>query len=109
MRQMLVLSVLIGSALIMSVFVLKYDVQGLEAELINIERSIDEDRQAILTLKAEWSYMNNPQRLKKQASDNLGLVPILSEQVITISRIEDVVPERVDVIPVPANAQEPVQ
>ena len=109
MRQMLVLSILIGSALIMSVFVLKYDVQGLEAELLEIERSIDEDRQAILTLKAEWSYMNNPQRLRKQASENLGLEPILSEQVITISRIEEMIPQRVGDAPSPDNVQESVQ
>jgi len=92
MKKMLLLSILIGSTLIMSVFVLKYDVQGLEAELLEIERAIDEDRRAIQVLKAEWSYMNNPQRLRQQAVDNLGLEPINSAQVINVSRIEEILP-----------------
>lgn len=45
-------------------FVMKNQVQNLENELASINRNIEEDVKTIHILKAEWSHLNNPSRLR---------------------------------------------
>ena len=57
-------------------FHLKYEVQALEDELVRLNRSILAEHEAIHVLKAEWSYVNQPQRLQALANRHLDLRPM---------------------------------
>jgi cell division protein FtsL len=63
-------------------FAMKNRVQDLEKELLRINSSIKEDIKAIHILKAEWSHLNNPERLRSLAQKHIGLNPVKAEQII---------------------------
>lgn len=86
-RPSMVLIILLAASLSLTLFVVKYQVQDLEEELVGLNRSITEDRQAIHVLKAEWSHLNEPKRLKSLAERYLGLSAIESEQVGTAKEL----------------------
>jgi hypothetical protein len=62
-------------------FQLKHEVQALEDEMFRLNRSIVAEQQAIHVLKAEWSYINQPQRLSSLASRHLDLQPMKPTQL----------------------------
>ena len=68
-------------------FVLKNQVQTLESELNHINASIQEDVKSIHVLKAEWSHLNSPQRLRNLASKHISLNPARAEQIINFSEL----------------------
>ncbi len=68
-------------------FVLKNQVQDLETELSRINRNIQDDVRSIHVLKAEWSHLNNPSRLKKLAAEHISLNKMRAEQIINYSAL----------------------
>ncbi len=86
-RPAMVLIILLAAALSLTLFVVKYQVQDLEEELVGLNRAITEDRQAIHVLKAEWSHLNEPSRLRKLAERYLGLSPVATDQVGTANEL----------------------
>lgn len=68
-------------------FVLKNQVQSLENELNRINLSIQEDVKSIHVLKAEWSHLNSPQRLRNLASKHINLNQARAEQIINYSEL----------------------
>ena len=86
-RPAMVLIVLLAVSLSLTLFMVKYQVQDLEEELVGLNRAITEDRQAIHVLKAEWSHLNEPSRLKKLSERYLGLGPVATDQVGTANEL----------------------
>ena len=68
-------------------FVLTNDVQNLEKELAQINRDIEKDIRDIHILEADWSELNNPERLKILASQYISLDFIKPEQIINYSAL----------------------
>ena len=68
-------------------FHLKHEVQALEDELIRLNRSILAEHEAIHVLKAEWSYVNQPQRLQALANRHLDLKPMRPEQLGSVADV----------------------
>jgi cell division protein FtsL len=87
MRQTTVLFVLLAGALSLALFSVKYQVQDLEGELVDLNRSIKVEQQAIRVLKAEWSHLNNPERLRGLAERHLGLDQVRPEQMQTVQNV----------------------
>ena len=65
----------------------KNNVQKLEKELNSINRDIQNDIKSIHVLKAEWSHLNNPSRLRALATKHISLNPIQAEQIINYSEL----------------------
>lgn len=65
----------------------KNNVQKLEKELNAINRNIQDDIKNIHVLKAEWSHLNNPARLRALAAKHISLNPIQAEQIINYSEL----------------------
>jgi hypothetical protein len=63
----LMLTVAVGAAL----FMLKYKVQDLENELVGKQQQIVRDQSAIRVLQAEWTYLNDPGRLRRLSEEYL--------------------------------------
>ena len=68
-------------------FVMKNQVQNLENELPSINRNIEEDVKTIHILKAEWSHLNNPSRLRALATKHISLNQVKAEQIINYSAL----------------------
>ena len=68
-------------------FVMKNQVQNLENELASINRNIEEDVKTIHILKAEWSHLNNPSRLRALATKHISLNQVKAEQIINYSAL----------------------
>ena len=63
-------------------FHVSYDVTSLEDDLSALNRDIVREQEAIRVLRAEWSYLNQPERLRNLAEELTNLVPIAPAQVI---------------------------
>ena len=87
MRRTTVLFVFLAAALSLALFSLQYKVQDLEDEFVALNRSILAERRATHVLEAEWSYLNDPVRLGALAARHLGLRPVESEQMGTLSTL----------------------
>ena len=72
-------------------FHIKYKVQELETELGIARAAMQQDREAIRILEAEWSFLNQPANLADLSERYLDFSPMLAEQVV---RLDDL-PERV--------------
>lgn len=67
-------------------FFLKYEVKSLERELARTEQRIEENRVAIHVLRAEWSHLNDPERLRRLAEKHLELEPVDPARVIALDQ-----------------------
>ena len=68
-------------------FLLKYQVQAEERHLREVRKDIVGTEQSIHVLKAEWSYLNDPARLREQAERHLAMHPMRANQMVTIDTI----------------------
>ncbi|MEK7246203.1 MAG: hypothetical protein AAB223_09315 [Pseudomonadota bacterium] len=75
-----VLFIALAGALSLGLYVVKHRVIELEGRLTEINRGIARDQQAIHVLRAEWSYLNEPARLRDLASRHLGMTPATGGQ-----------------------------
>ncbi len=66
---------------------LKNNVQKLEKELNSINNSIQSNIKNIHILKAEWSHLNTPSRLRELAAKHILLNPVQAEQIINYSAL----------------------
>ncbi|PIR31814.1 MAG: cell division protein FtsL [Alphaproteobacteria bacterium CG11_big_fil_rev_8_21_14_0_20_44_7] len=71
----------------MGLFYVKHIVQNLEEDLAALERSIDVDQEEVHVLKAEWTYLSRPERVKTLASKYLDLEPTTSRQIADVQVI----------------------
>ncbi|HJO71807.1 MAG: hypothetical protein QF450_11855 [Rhodospirillales bacterium] len=85
MRPATIVSLLLAGVLSLALFALKYQVQDLEDELVELNRTIFADEEAIHVLKAEWSHLNDPRRLRSLARRHLGMKPVTPNQLATIA------------------------
>ncbi len=65
----MLLAMLIGAAAF--VYDVKFESQHLSRKLDGLQRQIERERDMISTLKAEWSYLNQPARLQELVSRHL--------------------------------------
>jgi len=75
-----------------SLFLLKYKVQALENELVARQEQVIRDRGAIRVLQAEWTYLNDPERLRRLSAEHLGFGPATPKNVANIASL----PVRID-------------
>lgn len=68
-------------------FLLKYQVQSLEADLADVERQARADRETIHVLKAEWAYLSDPARIRRLAESHLGMVPLAPGMIRTLAEL----------------------
>ncbi len=89
MRQAAVLCGLLTVALAVVLMAIKYQVQAYEEELVHLNDRIVQEKQTIQILKAEFSYLTEPDRLRGLATQHLGLVPIEPVQLATFAVFDE--------------------
>jgi hypothetical protein len=78
---------LLFAGLVIGLYNLKAQVEDQEKELARIQRAIEDEREAIQVLRAEWSYLNHPERLRRLAAARLDLQPVAQRQMASIGRL----------------------
>jgi hypothetical protein len=68
-------------------FQIKFEVQALESQLTELNRSIRDREEAIRVLRAEWSYLNEPDRLTTLAARYLELAPVGANQLVRFDQV----------------------
>lgn len=76
-------------ALAYVIYQVKYESRGLDAEIASIGKKIDEERDAIAVLRAEWSLLNRPERIERLAHKYLKLAPAKPAQLLTVDTVSD--------------------
>ena len=85
MRPATFVPLVLAGVLSLALFALKYQVQDLEDALVTLNRPIFADEEAIHVLRAEWSHLNDPRRLRSLARRHLGMKPVTPNQLATIA------------------------
>ena len=87
MRQPTIVALGLAAALGFSLFMVKYDVQSLEEQLVKINRQETADQEAIHVLKAEWSFLTQPARLAELSQRHLILHPLTAHQIGDVDQL----------------------
>lgn len=84
----LMLLVLVAGA-VGAVFFVSHEVSTLDGQLRNLNAKIEADYDALHVLRAEWGYLNQPQRLAVLAARHLDLQPLTGSQMVRRQPLND--------------------
>jgi cell division protein FtsL len=76
-------------ALACVIYQVKYQARGLDADIRALNGQIDDERDAIAVLRAEWSLLNRPERIERLAQKHLKLAPAKPVQIVTLDKVTD--------------------
>ena len=65
----------------------KYEVQNVRAQIAETSRQLEEERESLNVVTAEWAYLNRPERLSALASKYLSASALRVDQVAEIEAI----------------------
>lgn len=68
-------------------FFVKHDVKEQEARLAELNREIQTNQEAIHVLKAEWSYLNDPARLRGLSEKHLSMKVMGPSQIASLDSL----------------------
>ena len=69
------------AALSMGLYLVKYSVQNIQRDVDSARTALAQEKESLHLLKAEWAYLNRPDRLQRLASKHLDLVPLNSKHI----------------------------
>ena len=76
-------------ALAYVIYQVKYEARALDEEIASLGKQIDEERDALAVLRAEWSLLNRPERIERLAQKYLKLSPAQPRQLVTVDSVSD--------------------
>jgi cell division protein FtsL len=68
-------------------FFIKHEVKDQEHRLAALAGEIHRNQETIHVLRAEWSYLNDPARLRALSEKHLGMRPVTPNQVATLDQV----------------------
>ena len=68
-------------------YTMKHEVQQLESKLQSLHRQLASEREAARILRAEWSFLNNPERIEKLTARHLDLTPVSVHRISAMARL----------------------
>jgi hypothetical protein len=88
MKRILTVAVLLAvAAMSVGLYWTELGVRDLKREQVRLQDELVRERDAIRVLRAEWSYLNRPERLQALAARYLHLVPSIASQVATVDAV----------------------
>ncbi|MDX1483568.1 MAG: hypothetical protein R3229_03705 [Alphaproteobacteria bacterium] len=81
--------VLLAAVAGFGLFHVKYRVQTLEDDLRRLNAAITEEQEQLHVLRAEWAYLNRPDRLQELSERHLALRPLRAEQIGAIDSLPE--------------------
>ncbi|WP_298918556.1 hypothetical protein [uncultured Algimonas sp.] len=98
-RLGLFLLIMLGLSLTMVLFFVKTRAQDARAEVASLEKRIAQHEAAIGVLTAEKAVLANPERLRRLSEARLDLVPVTTENTITLAGLLALSDAAVDELP----------
>jgi hypothetical protein len=98
-RWLQVLSALAVVAAAVAVFQVKYRADAVAAQVADLQRRVDEEKERLSLLKAEWSFLIQPGRVQglvERHNDILGLQPLQPGQIGRLRDLGDLPPRPAD-------------
>lgn len=76
--------------IVVAVFMLykvKYEVQALKTQVAETSRELENEREALHVVAAEWAYLNRPERLRVLATKYLSSTGVTVDQIADVEMI----------------------
>ena len=74
-------------ALAYVIYQAKYDARALDERIIVLGKEIEQERDTLAVLRAEWSLLNRPERIERLAKKYLKLEPAHPQQLIILDEV----------------------
>lgn len=87
MRPTFIAGLLLLAFTVTGLFELKYEVRALDQEKASLHRQIADEEEALRVLQAEWSFLNQPDRIQELARRYLDLDTPAAAQIGGLERI----------------------
>ena len=88
------------TGLVILIYDMKFETRRLEAKAQQLTRAIEDEKDNIALMRAEWSHVARPEQVEKLARELLQLEPVKSVQIINYRDFLDVLARR----PTPSGA-----
>ena len=82
MEKTKILSVLLLFILGYSTYIVKQEVANLNINLSSVNHELDNCKESMHLLSAEWSYLNNPDRLQKLVKSQTRMEPVTGASLV---------------------------
>lgn len=79
-----VLLFVLFSVSVFGLFQVKFKVQQLHVDSLELKRQLAHEKDSIHVLKAEWAHLNQPERLHRLSQKFLNLVEVKSDKVLPV-------------------------
>lgn len=86
MRRSRIVWLVVLAATLFGLYQMKSAVEAGEKDLMQVRRAVAEEKEAIQVLRAEWSYLNQPERLARLARGHSVLKPLNGAQLLPLER-----------------------
>lgn len=87
MRRTTIVTLLVAAVMSVALFFLKYEVTGLVDQLDGLNHSIDQDRETMHVLQAEWGHLNEIDRVRALSHHYLDLGPTPASRLVTLDQL----------------------
>lgn len=87
MKPTLCMMLMLLAVLIIGIFQIESRVQALNNDIHELNRQMLADKESLQTLRAEWAFLNQPQRLRELASTYLSTQVMRPSQVANLDTI----------------------
>ena len=87
MRRTTIFTLLIAVMMSIALFFLKYEVTHLEEELDHLNKAIDSNHEVMHVLRAEWSHLNDIERVRSLSHRYLELGPTSPLRIVTVDQL----------------------
>ena len=94
-RSSYILTVILLAGSIFVLFQIKFKVQNLHREMVELKQQLKYEKDNIHVLKAEWEYLNRPERLQRLTEKFLALRQVKAEQVMLAKADSIIIAENV--------------
>ena len=82
---LLCIALFLGGAF--GLYQVKYEVHDLRAEVKALEAELAGEREALHVARAEWAYLNHPERLQRLVEAHLNVTPLSGAQLAEVAVI----------------------
>lgn len=94
MRLLCLLAFGFLAGLVVLIYNMKFETRRLEAQAAQLERAIEDEKDNVALMRAEWSHVSRPEQVERLAREVLKLEPAKPEQLINHRDFMDVLARR---------------
>ena len=70
-------------------YLVKYSVQEVQRDVARLEAKLKQEKETMHLLRAEWAYLNRPERLHKLAQGRVETQPVTTANIIDVTRLPE--------------------